>query len=158
MSDPFWLRFHGFGQSKHQPESHCLRIRGIGDCYSNPRTVRALALKILKEAKELSKDSPFLFPSPSNENSHITEPAIDRAIRNNRELFDIDHFVPHDLRRTVASQITAMGIPRLTVSKILNHVESRVTAVYDRHSYDKEKQKALDKWSKRLEKIVKASI
>ena len=116
-----------------------------------------LALKVLKETKELSKDSSFLFPSPTKENSHITEPAIDRAIRNNRELFDIDHFVPHDLRRTVASQITAMGIPRLTVSKILNHVESGVTAVYDRHSYDKEKQKALDKWSKRLEKIVKAS-
>jgi hypothetical protein len=50
-----------------------------------------------------------------------------------------------------------MGIPRLTVSKILNHVESGITAVYDRHSYDKEKQKALDKWSKRLEKIVKVS-
>jgi integrase len=115
-----------------------------------------LALKVLKETKELSNKSPFLFPSPSKENTHITEPAIDRAIRNNRELFDIDHFVPHDLRRTVASQITAMGIPRLTVSKILNHVESGVTAVYDRHSYDKEKQKALDKWSKRLEKIVKA--
>lgn len=116
-----------------------------------------LALKILKEAKELSKDSPFLFPSPIKENSHVTEPAIDRAIRNNRELFDIEHFVPHDLRRTVASQITAMGIPRLTVSKILNHVESGVTAVYDRHSYDKEKRVALEKWSKRLEKIVKAS-
>ena len=116
-----------------------------------------LALKILKEAKELSKDSPFLFPSPIKENSHVTEPAIDRAIRNNRELFDIEHFVPHDLRRTVASQITAMGIPRLTVSQIITHVESGVTAVYDRHSYDKEKRVALEKWSKRLEKIVKAS-
>ena len=116
-----------------------------------------LALKILKEAKELSKGSPFLFPSPIKANSHITEPAIDRAIRNNRELFDIDHFVPHDLRRTVASQITAMGFPRLTVSKILNHVESGVTAVYDRHSYDKEKRVALEKWSKRLEKIVTSS-
>ncbi|HIG50388.1 MAG TPA: site-specific integrase, partial [Gammaproteobacteria bacterium] len=91
----------------------------------------SLALKILKEAKKLSKGSPFLFPSPTKEKSHITEPAIDRAIRNNRELFDIDHFVPHDLRRTVASQITAMSFPRLTVSKILNHVESGVTAVYD---------------------------
>jgi len=116
-----------------------------------------LALKILKETKKLSPDAPFIFPSPNKEGSHITEPAIDRAIRNNRELFDIKHFVPHDLRRTVASQITAMGIPRLTVSKILNHVESGVTAVYDRHSYDKEKQEALNKWSKRLEKIVKIS-
>lgn len=116
-----------------------------------------LALKLLKDIKKRSEDSSFLFPSPTKKESHITEPAIDRAIRNNRELFDIDHFVPHDLRRTVASQITAMGIPRLVVSKILNHVESGVTAVYDRHSYDKEKRTALNKWSKRLEEIVKTS-
>lgn len=30
------------------------------------------------------------------------------------------------------------GVPRLVVSKILNHVETGVTAVYDRHSYDQE--------------------
>lgn len=39
-----------------------------------------------------------------------------------------------------------MGIPRLVVSKILNHVESGVTAIYDRHSYDAEKREALAKW------------
>ena len=36
------------------------------------------------------------------------------------------------------------GVPRLVVSKILNHVETGVTAVYDRHSYDGEKRAALD--------------
>jgi hypothetical protein len=36
------------------------------------------------------------------------------------------------------------GVPRLVVSKNLNHVETGVTAVYDRHSYDPEKRAALD--------------
>ena len=63
-------------------------------------------------------------------------------------------FVGHDFRRAAASMMTGMGIPRLTVSKILNHVESGVTAVYDRHSYDAEKREALGAWAKRLEKIV----
>jgi len=45
-------------------------------------------------------------------------------------------------------------VPRLVVSKILNHVETGVTAVYDRHSYDLEKRAALDCWGKRLEGIV----
>ena len=49
------------------------------------------------------------------------------------------------------------GVPRLVVSKILNHVESGVTAVYDRHSYDPEKRAALDYWGNRLEKIVSAA-
>ena len=46
--------------------------------------------------------------------------------------------------------MTGMGIPRLTVKKILNHVERDVTAVYDRYSYDSEKNAALEEWSKRL--------
>jgi integrase len=64
-------------------------------------------------------------------------------------------FRGHDLRPTAASLIVGGGVPRLVVSKILNHVESGVTAVYDRRSYDPEKRAALDHWGSRLEQIVK---
>ena len=63
-------------------------------------------------------------------------------------------FKLHDLRRTAASCMTGMGIPRLTVSMLLNHVEKGITRVYDRHSYDIEKKAALEKWSQRLEQII----
>ena len=46
------------------------------------------------------------------------------------------------------------GIPRLTISKILNHAESGVTAVYDRHGYDPEKRAALDWWALKLQAIL----
>lgn len=46
------------------------------------------------------------------------------------------------------------GIPRLTISKILNHAESGVTAVYDRHGYDPEKRAALDWWAVKLQAIL----
>jgi integrase len=64
------------------------------------------------------------------------------------------NFKFHDLRRTAASHMTAIGIERLVVSKILNHVENHVTAVYDRHSYDPEKRTALLKWEQRLDEIA----
>ncbi len=64
-------------------------------------------------------------------------------------------FSPHDLRRTAASHMTSLGVPRLTVAKILNHVETGVTAVYDRHSYDTEKRQALELWGQRVMEIVK---
>lgn len=63
-------------------------------------------------------------------------------------------FCPHDLSRTAASHMTGMGTSRLTVSKILNHAERGVTAVYDRHSYDVEKREALDRWEARLIRIA----
>jgi hypothetical protein len=46
--------------------------------------------------------------------------------------------------------MTGMGIPRLTVKKILNHVEQEITAIYDRYSHDPEKREALEAWAKRL--------
>ena len=58
--------------------------------------------------------------------------------------FSVPDFRGHDLRRTAASLMAGGGIPRLTISKILNHVEPGVTAVDDRHSYDSEKRAALN--------------
>ena len=46
------------------------------------------------------------------------------------------------------------GVPWLVVSKILNHVETGVTAVYDRHGYDLEKRAARDFWGKRVDDLV----
>jgi len=113
-------------------------------------------------AKELlgSPESGFVFPSPRGD-GHIHINALSRAVRRSYEqdkegniTFSIEHFTPHDLRRTAASLMTGMGISRLVVSKILNHVERGVTAIYDRHSYDNEKRTALEKWSRRLEVIL----
>jgi hypothetical protein len=50
--------------------------------------------------------------------------------------------------------MTSMGVPRLVVGKILNHAEPGVTKVYDRHSYEREKQEALNAWGERVESIV----
>jgi integrase len=61
---------------------------------------------------------------------------------------------PHDFRRTAASMMAAGGVSRLTISKILNHVETGVTAVYDRHSYDPEKRAALEWWAAKLQAIL----
>ena len=68
--------------------------------------------------------------------------------------FPVDDFRGHDLRRTAASQMAAGGVPRLTISKLLNHVERGVTKVYDRHSYDPEKRAALDWWAAKLVKLM----
>ena len=76
--------------------------------------------------------------------------AASQAIRDNLTTFGIAPFTPHDLRRTAASHMTGIGISRLTVSKILNHAEQGITAVYDRHSYDAEKRQALDTWARKL--------
>ncbi len=95
----------------------------------------------------------WLFPSPRGGKPMAPE-AVDHALRKSLSTLGLDNVTPHDLRRTAASNMTSMGIPRLTVSKILNHVETSVTAVYDWHSYDQEKRQALNAWAARLQEIV----
>jgi len=113
----------------------------------------SLAMETLNELEELTESSRWLFPSP-RDGQHIAETSVDHAVRENAEHFEVDHFTPHDLRRTAASMMTASGIQRLTVAKVLNHVETGVTAVYDRHSYDKEKRQALETWERKLRGIL----
>jgi integrase len=113
----------------------------------------SFAIETLNELKIISGDSKWLFPSP-RDGQHIAETSVDHAIRENAEHFKVDHFTPHDLRRTAASMMTASGVQRLTVAKVLNHVETGVTAVYDRHSYDKEKRQALETWERKLRGIL----
>lgn len=113
-----------------------------------------LALKILQQIKAESVDSKWLFPAP-NSDKHTTPESIDHAIRRSEDAFkNIKHFTPHDLRRTAASSMTSIGISRLVVSKILNHVENSVTAIYDRHGYDKEKKRAMEIWGMKLKDII----
>lgn len=111
-----------------------------------------LALLVLAHAKAIGHGSRYVFASPRGDKPMV-ETVLARGVHRNLELLGVPHFTPHDLRRTAASHMTGMRISRLVVSKILNHVESGVTAVYDRHSYDHEKREALDLWAQKLDEL-----
>ncbi len=115
----------------------------------------ALAAKLVTEALELAGPSPWLFPSPSSKGPIYTE-SVNHAFSKSLPAMGLTNVVPHDLRRTAASGMTALGISRLVVGKILNHVEQGVTAVYDRHGYAPEKRHALDTWAAHLEGLLSA--
>ena len=119
----------------------------------------AAALRVLKNMKrerddaksESRRSSPWVFPNRRRPDAPIAE--LQKAVQRIRRASGVE-FRAHDLRRTGASLMTGMGIPRLTVGKILNHAEPGVTAVYDRHSYDREKRDALDRWGRRVGALV----
>ncbi len=61
---------------------------------------------------------------------------------------------PHDLRRSMATRLGELAIPRLIVGKLLNHTEAGITRIYDRFEYADEKAKAMAAWGERLKEIV----
>ncbi|HXP30577.1 MAG TPA: tyrosine-type recombinase/integrase [Stellaceae bacterium] len=115
------------------------------------------ALDVLGEIEKLAGKSRWLFPSPSGDKP-MTARAINHAVLRVVDKLGVgDDMRPHDLRRSAASHMASIGISRFIIARILNHVERGVTAVYDRHSYDREKLQALDAWGRRLEQIVSST-
>ena len=108
------------------------------------------ALELLRQAPRWGR---FVCPSSRGPGA-VTVAGVSNAVKANLSHFGVAKFWPHDLRRTVASQIAALGFGRVVVGKILNHVDRGVIAIYDRHGYDSEKRKALDGWDHRLRSIV----
>jgi integrase len=60
----------------------------------------------------------------------------------------------HDLRRTVGTGLGRLGISRFVITRMLNHADSSVTGIYDRHEYLAEKRHALEAWGKCLESLI----
>jgi len=73
---------------------------------------------------------------------------------------DVEPFVLHDLRRTVATQMAELGIaPQVVDRGVLYHqsgVIRGVARVYNRYTYAKEAREALLAWGERLRAIVRA--
>ena len=53
----------------------------------------------------------------------------------------------HDIRRTVATQMNALGVKDTTVDRVLSHVISGVSGVYNKHKHLDEKREALERWA-----------
>jgi integrase len=117
-----------------------------------------LAVTLLAHLWRLTGATQYLLPSPQwreRDGAAVTRRSLAHAVRNNEQCFGIPHFTPHDLRRTAASMMTACGIPRLHVEKILNHTIDDVAEIYDRYDYLEEKRIALEKWADALGRILR---
>lgn len=97
----------------------------------------------------------WLFPSPHWTTGEPIDPkAVTRAVSRNREHWGIEPFTVHDLRRTVRSNLAALGVSPIVARKVVNHTLDGMDAVYDRHDYADEKRQALELWATRLQAII----
>jgi len=124
------------------------------------------ALKIIEDASKFTGRSQYIFGAtraqtpPATLNPKLkplSKFALPQAIRRNRDIFEIDNFCPHDLRRTGATWITAVGLPKLYAKLMLNHSDGErdITGeVYVQYSYDFEKKKAMQVWEFILDQVT----
>ena len=121
------------------------------------------ALRIIKP-RLLDEEYDHLFPALRARFVDINTPnmtALDKPMsgwakmkKQLDEISGVTDWRLHDIRRTVGTNLAELEVPRLTISRILNHKEGGVTSIYDRHSYFKEKLSALELWGRRLDQIL----
>lgn len=71
---------------------------------------------------------------------------------------DLDHWTFHDLRRTFASGLARLGIPREITERAINHKSGtsrdRLAALYQRHDYAAETAAAFETWTDHVAALV----
>lgn len=64
----------------------------------------------------------------------------------------------HDIRRTGATNLQALGIPIEVTEAVLNHISGTragIAGIYNRYKYEPEKRSALTAWDQRLRDLLK---
>jgi integrase len=140
------------------------------------------ALRQFKELRELADDdttdSPWCFPARHKE-GHIDLKTISKQVgdrqmrfknrkplknrRNDDSLVLADgangEWTPHDLRRTAATMMQALGVSLDVIDRCQNHVlpGSKVRRHYMHHDYAEEKRDAWQRLGTRLDEILKGA-
>jgi integrase len=126
-------------------------------------------VKVVIASKREYDKSPWVFWSYRNQGNaldrHSLSRALQRVLTNLKsddpeeakiiEGLKADRPTPHDFRRTCATQMAALGVPREDRMAVLDHSEGDVhDAHYDRYDRLREKRIALEKWARRLQNVL----
>lgn len=112
------------------------------------------AIKLLQQLKDYSGGGTWVFRSRY---SDTPIKWVDKAKQRIAKISEVSDFRPHDLRRTLATNLSEMGTERVVLKKIQNHIGQDITDVYDRHDYRLPVLKALQEWSNRLMDIAEGN-
>jgi hypothetical protein len=99
-------------------------------------------------------DSDFVFSVTAGKSAQAysdTKYRIDKLL--SAHLPNMEGWVLHDIRRTVATGMADLGIAPHVLDRVLNHVSgtiSGVARIYNRHEYASERKAALDAWGRWL--------
>jgi len=114
-----------------------------------------LAIEALKRLNSLTGSGEWAFPSPKPTGA---APFVSNPQKAAGRLWGAVGLKGsahvHDFRRSAATYMVRLGVPRLVVARVLGHADSDVTGRYDVHAYDREKRRALTKWAAELHRTV----
>lgn len=100
----------------------------------------------------------YLFPSQKTglpiQQKSLTEQSW--RLRETKRMLDIDHWTPHDLRRTVRTGLSRLGCRNEVAEAVIGHSKKGIEGTYDLHSYEAECRVWLQKWADHLDSLLQS--
>jgi integrase len=129
------------------------------------KSKREIVRPLSKRARDLvlrriagQKPEAFVFASPQDASMPIAPRSPAQAVgRAAEQGLVTSGWTPHDLRRTVATKLAALGVAEAVTKRILGHAppsKDVLASVYDRHSYLPEMRSALELWEAHLFDLI----
>lgn len=113
---------------------------------------------LLDELRPLTGTQRYIFASPNESEKPINRFTVERALK--RLLTDgtlnMPSFTPHDLRRTVVTRLSDLGIAPHVIEKLVNHRMAGVMGIYNRSEYLPEREEAIELWNRYLQDLTGA--
>jgi integrase len=151
----------------HCEFSHDLRIWTIPkERTKNKQThilpLPPLARQIVREAMAATVSKTHLFVGERGavaRTDDLAHDLLDAIRQHNENSFDaIERFHVHDLRRTVATGLEAMGVPITVISAALNHISTKSASITSKHyahaDLSAEVRIALTRWQATVERVL----
>jgi integrase len=123
-----------------------------------------MARELVADARALSESADHLFPSRTKAGEAINPHALANAMSRFADVLPADDDTatwkaepptPHDLRRTFATRMSALGVAKEDRDALLNHARNDVgSRHYDQHDRAREKRAALNRWAVALTAII----
>lgn len=126
------------------------------------------AVQQFRKLERLKESDKWIYPNRDN-TRHVCDKTIsiqikgrqtdkihsNRSQSNDALLLPGGNWTPHDLRRTGATMMTALGVLPEIAERCLNHTEeNKMKRTYQRHSYENEKRAAWQLLGERLEILI----
>ncbi|WP_314141009.1 integrase arm-type DNA-binding domain-containing protein [Buttiauxella noackiae] len=103
----------------------------------------------IKEIRLFAGDSRWLIPArKARTTAHVSRATLNMVLPSvMKEMPDVELFSIHDLRRTMRTQMAAIGIDPVIAERCLNHRIAGIEGIYNRHQYFDERKIALAQWA-----------
>ncbi len=99
---------------------------------------------------------PYLFPSIKTHKPIQQKQLSEQAwrMRQSGRMLELEHWTPHDIRRTVRTGLSRIQCPSEVAEAILGHARSGIEGTYDLHRYEAECREWLQRWADHLDALL----